>query len=622
MQIKEILEQYNEGIVFKNSIGEFIVSSKLAKYNLLSKKYIDLARDIMYQYASVFEECSSCETFIKIRDSKFREAISIALKEAKNDLISVGIFDVDEASICEYANEKGYFDSYWDADDEFIDKVEQIYGNLEYQKAAREYRKNNRSRWVGGTISSNSNYIDAYMHQAELGVRNAVEGAGHSLVNAVGNMASTANANAQLAKVYNSENTRYKYRYGVVNSVINMHHVVLYFVVNRLNIMEWEIPAVNKVERAEALRNNFSSEVLSEEQRKNILVESFSLNPFAVDLYVIMLRNYIEDAKSISEMADFFGVDLKNEKEQIAFTFVKENVGNTEEQAKKAKKELLKLYEELGVTNFQKCESYKYIQKLLKDYDMEYRTVDNQIFATRKEAELARKEIPDIRVFMKKIIAPTDEATLEYEDNLLKKREEFDTRFKSGLKDKYLAIIDGYLADFDKKYRTVDNEIFETREEADLAKKELPEIMQIMQGLTPPTKDSTLEYEWDLLKIKEDFVEKFKTKLKDKYLVTIDRYLADFDKKFCTISLFKKGTRKEAGKAKALNFVKQQSTDTAEQRETALNNLRGYLPKIGISEEEATEALEYLKKKEHEELYGKESAISKLGKGLGGLFKK
>lgn len=40
------------------------------------------------------------------------------------------------------------------------------------------------------------------------------------------------------------------------------------------------------------------------------------------------------------------------------------------------------------------------------------------------------------------------------------------------------------------------------------------------------------------------------------------------------------------------------------------------------SDAEATDAMEYLKKKEHEEYYGKESSISKITKGLGSLFKK
>lgn len=63
-------------------------------------------------------------------------------------------------------------------------------------------------------------------------------------------------------------------------------------------------------------------------------------------------------------------------------------------------------------------------------------------------------------------------------------------------------------------------------------------------------------------------------------------------------------------------------SSTKEKREEALRLLREYLPDIGITEAEATDAMENLKKKEYEEYYGKESSFSKISKGLGSLFKK
>ena len=86
--------------------------------------------------------------------------------------------------------------------------------------------------------------------------------------------------------------------------------------------------------------------------------------------------------------------------------------------------------------------------------------------------------------------------------------------------------------------------------------------------------------------------------------------------------MFFQYVRKEAGQAKAVNFLKKHDTSTKEKREEALQLLREYLPEIGITEAEATDVMEYLKKKEHEEYYGKESSISKITKGLGSLFKK
>ena len=541
MLIKEILETFNRDFVFQNSIGRFEAPRSLAKYSFLKQKYGEMGKEVAKNYTKVFSDCSSCSDFIERHDEYFSVFINVGLNEVKKDLMSVGIFDLDEKAIYEYMDKSEYLNVYKKVNSNFMDTVDVIYEDLEYKKAVREERKDNRARWVGGTFSSRPNYIDQYMHQVELGARNAIEGAGHSLINAVGNAASKASANAQLENIYKDEETRYQFQYGVERAVANMHFAVKYFLENRLGIDEWKVPTKDECIRAKRLRNNFSSSGLTEEQRKSLLVQSFNLNPFNKELYSIMLGNYPNESKSITEIAKFFGVNLDYEKDKIALDFLSSRVGNTEEQAKRAKEELLKFYQQIGVEKYQELESYKQIQKILDEYDLKFRTVDNEVFATREEAELARKE--------------------------------------------------------------------------------LPEIMEIMKKISPPTINSTLEYEADLLKIKEDFQNRFSSGLKTKYLTKIDKYLADFEFKFCKISMFKSGTRKEAAKVKALNFVKQQKTDTAIDRETALDNLRRYLPKIGLSEQEATEALEYLKKKEHEELYGKESVISKLGKSLGDLFK-
>lgn len=218
------------------------------------------------------------------------------------------------------------------------------------------------------------------------------------------------------------------------------------------------------------------------------------------------------------------------------------NIGTTEEEAKSAKESLLEYYKKVGLYEYENLPSYQHIMSTLEKFDIEYRTVDGVLIDTREDADIAKEELPDIQAFMGTIKQPTKEDTLKYEEELKAKRAEFE--------------------------------------------------------------------------------EKFHSKLRDKYLAVIDKYLLDFDKLFCTISLFKKGTRKEAAQAKAVNFLKKQDTSTKEKREEALRLLREYLPDIGITEAEATDAMEYLKKKEYEEYYGKESSFSKISKGLGSLFKK
>lgn len=59
----------------------------------------------------------------------------------------------------------------------------------------------------------------------------------------------------------------------------------------------------------------------------------------------------------------------------------------------------------------------------------------------------------------------------------------------------------------------------------------------------PPTSESLLDYEADLLEKKVEFEEQFQSELKQKYLDKLNGYLSDFDKKFCTTEPLKKVDR-------------------------------------------------------------------------------
>lgn len=542
MLVKEIIEGYNESVSFTNQIGTFTVSPNRVKYTMLRNKYYLIAKEVYDNYVSEWARYQSCNAFRNLSDRKMQRVFEEKMEEVKNDLISVGIFDVDTKSLMGYADQSGYFAEYQMAYDAFEQKVEQINGNLQYEKAKREYRKENRARWVGGSISSRPNYVDEYLHQAELGMRNMAEGAGHSIVNAVGNAMSTSNANRQLNQLFTNQGVRDMLNESVLQSVWNLHFVLMDFLLDKLNICAWDFPRKEEIEKAERMLGNIGSSVLTDEERKNIILESFELNPYSDQLYKVMFDYFMDDVDNISELAEYFGCDINGEKEKKAYAFLMENIGTTEEEAKSAKESLLEYYNKVGLYEYENLPSYQHIMSTLEKFDIEYRTVDGVLIDTREDADIAKEKLPDIQAFMSTIKQPTKEDTLKYEEELKAKRAEFE--------------------------------------------------------------------------------EKFHSKLRDKYLAVIDKYLLDFDKLFCTISLFKKGTRKEAAQAKAVNFLKKQDTSTKEKREEALRLLREYLPDIGITEAEATDAMEYLKKKEYEEYYGKESSFSKISKGLGSLFKK
>ncbi|MBO5344583.1 MAG: hypothetical protein J6A51_01675, partial [Clostridia bacterium] len=156
-----------------------------------------------------------------------------------------------------------------------------------------------------------------------------------------------------------------------------------------------------------------------------------------------------------------------------------------------------------------------------------------------------------------------------------------------------------HLQDREDRLNTVDGIVFSTRDETALAKKEFIEIQKIMSNVTPPTSDSLLDYEQELFVVKSE-LEKFTTTVKNKYLDLIQKHLASFDEKFRRVSLLKVAeTREEAAKERALKFVKSQTYNTVDDVEKARSGLLALLSRLGITAEQADEAMNYITKAEN-----------------------
>ena len=110
----------------------------------------------------------------------------------------------------------------------------------------------------------------------------------------------------------------------------------------------------------------------------------------------------------------------------------------------------------------------------------------------------------------------------------------------------------------------------DSRAEADLAREELPQITAIFETVTKPTDKSDLDYENDLIE-KRKQIDSFKTKVKDKYLESIDALLADFDRLFRKEGKFDHSlTREEAGAIRAFEYVKGMRITSFEERDNAV----------------------------------------------------
>ena len=87
--------------------------------------------------------------------------------------------------------------------------------------------------------------------------------------------------------------------------------------------------------------NNLKSNSIASENISKICIDVLSLNPYNIEIYDYLLKKYGDDG-SLSTLAEYFDIDgFSAIKESMALDYVKKNQGTTEEDAVKAKHDLI-----------------------------------------------------------------------------------------------------------------------------------------------------------------------------------------------------------------------------------------------------------------------------------------
>lgn len=484
------------------------ISPERNVYNAIRKKYKALAFTASEKFRQMDLKFVDISDLVNNAPNAFIVAIEDVLMEVLQDIISVNIYDVDKQKVIDDAFNGTYFDEFSLAYKEFSGRANIILSNLNDSKLYREYKKENRPRWQSATIGGNA--INAWSNQLDAAAMNFAEGMAYSVINAIGNSIDEANAKKALESTFKDKKLRDNLIYSVYESAFNLH-LLLIAIINQANI-----GIVNDEEKnqANAMYNNFMSINLTPEKKEYFIKKIFELNPYEKKFYKGLIDKIGDEDNSFSKFADYFCIDAYKLKKELIIEFSTNHLGSTEDDAYKCKSETLKYANHIGLT-------------------------ENDI----------------------------DEAK---------------------------SIIDIQLKKLDKIYRTVDSIEFDTRTEADRAKSELSKINEILKNISKPEKDPTLSYERNLIE-KKKAIEDLSTKVKEKYIDIVNKYLADFDRNFKTISILDKApTREEAVKKKALNIVKKSKYRTMNDIDEMKNTLKEYVKDRGVPFEELTEANELL----------------------------
>lgn len=150
---------------------------------------------------------------------------------------------------------------------------------------------------------------------------------------------------------------------------------------------------------------------------------------------------------------------------------------------------------------------------ILKQFDQQHRTVDGVVLSTRDEAETARAELQQIADLMPSADPNNEPALLEIKSRM----EEMTTP----VREKYLSYIVQLLNNYDINYRTFRGILCDTREEADLLRKEDAEITALWSTVRQDDEQSMFSAKAE--------AERFTTFLKGDFMIRIDQMLKDYD---------------------------------------------------------------------------------------------
>lgn len=658
MDLKTILETENHESHFSFLGNEITVSADRNIYNAIRNKYSDLAKKAYEKFEQMDGEFTDIHDLVENAPNAFLTSMEDVLKEVLQDIISIDIYTVDKDALIDIALDNDYFDDFVQRYKKIENRYNGIFEELNDAEYYREVRKETRPRWQSATFGGNSiqawsNQLDVgAMNLAEGIAYSIINAIGNAMSRSAaekklkrlfdtkslrsemceGVLESAFNMHGLIID-YLHANTDIRFGGYVINEDAEKAQAMF----NNLTTLdlspEKQSAFITSIIELNPYDEDFYTYFIDKYSDQNNAIgefaEHFGIN--SVELKGNMLECFIDDnlgeteddaklcKQKTDELAQRIGVDSKEcksayamiderfEELDLQYRTVDDIVFDTRDEADEAKKELEQInaimenlpaptrdstlkYEKDAFAAKEQLENLKtdvklsyikVVEKYLKDFDNLF-TENKTISREDKGKKLALSFAKSQEIKNYEQLDEAKQKLIEYlpETGLM----EISEAEKAC----------DYFQSFEDKFNTVDDVIFDSREAAAEGRAEYEAITKIMENVQAPTNDALLDYEAYLLNVKNS-VEQFKTPVRDKYLRRIDYYLQEFDNKFRKISLVKTAaTREEAAQFKALKFVKSKNYSVVDDVYRARNELNDFLPLVGLTIEQATQAAGFL----------------------------
>lgn len=456
--------------IFKLGTYDIEFNEEFVNYNNLRKRFLDLSIEAYEKFKVLYK--SNCLNIDDVHSKAYElgcQCISRNIDEAVSIMISYGLMHIDK---------NGFIDNYyakfftWEDDFEKVDiRYREIVLTAEQEKDYREERKAERGRWQGGGFGL-SGTIGGAM---QAGAMNAVTGAAHSAFNFVGNMVTSVGMNSKKEKLFTDSSTMDDLAQGIMSNIFQIHYAVVDALIDNDNNFVARYPDEKNIEMSKALLNNLKTGLIPKEKQEEIIRNSVYNNPYNEEIYLYLLKAFGDANRGVEYITEFLNLNIEEEINGLIEEYFNGLPKDTEEVTFKSLEEFKKFAESINVEDISKY--LDEFEKILKDHDINIRTVDGILFETREEAEIARSEYNEIMEIRKMAIANSEKTIKEAIEAIEEKG------FKSIIKDKYLKELNKELEEairFEDQLFLNDNysiSSISTEEDADKAIAELKGIV-------------------------------------------------------------------------------------------------------------------------------------------------
>lgn len=419
LMLRDILE-VSEDKSFEYSGGTINISKMNVALCMITRKYKKKSETCIEEFLKRWMAYDTVyELKIKVEDD-LCEGMAFMLEQVKNDLISVGMFDVN------------------------MDDLVSMVGVLKFDEAYNIFKQK---------FDEDFNILESY----DPNEKDRVQYLNPSLGRAVATFAIDFLTYVEKDMSYLKE---FHKRDCYIDELKEVLHQTYYFtyIILLTYIGYQDEMILDRIEREKLtvnLYNNLDNRLISREDKNKIVEKIFEINPFYKPIYAFQLRRNTKDKDVIYELAKIFYIDIDDIKNIAADNLVDNIYDVPNEMLLEARELLQDFCREIDMEYSEKCLSIKKLEKRILELEEKDRTVEGVVCSTIEAAKVSQNELPYINEYFNYVQKPHVDSLLDYEYYLYQLKNDFMYKFTSEIAGKYIKLLDEYEEEFNNNFINV-----------------------------------------------------------------------------------------------------------------------------------------------------------------------